>query len=234
MAKNIAVILAGGSGSRFGNQIPKQFLEVAGKQVIEHTIDVFEKCMEIDEICIVVKPDYSTHVEKLIVKNQYNKVKKILRGGMERYESSLAAIQAYTDDDANLLFHDAARPMVDEQMIHACIEVLRHHKAVTVAAKTTDTILMVDKDERIESVPNRAFLRNAQTPQGFKRGLIALAYERALKDPTFSTTDECGTVLHYVPEEPIYVVEGSNTNIKLTYPEDLLLLELLLTNKNTL
>ena len=127
MAKNIAVILAGGSGSRLGNQIPKQFLEVAGKQVIEHTIDVFEKCMEIDEICIVVKPDYITHLEKLIVKNQYNKVKKILPGGKERYDSSLAAIQAYTDDDTNLLFHDAARPMVNEQMIHACIEVLSRH-----------------------------------------------------------------------------------------------------------
>ena len=76
MAKNIAVILAGGSGSRLGNQIPKQFLEVAGKQVIEHTIDVFEKCMEIDEICIVVKPDYIAQVKELIVKNQYNKVKK--------------------------------------------------------------------------------------------------------------------------------------------------------------
>ena len=81
MAKNIAVILAGGSGSRLGNQIPKQFLEVAGKQVIEHTIDVFEKCTEIDEICIVIKPDYIAHVEKLIVKNQYKKVKKILPGG---------------------------------------------------------------------------------------------------------------------------------------------------------
>ena len=76
--KNIAIILAGGSGSRIGGDIPKQFQKVAGRKIIEHTIDVFENCAEIDEICIVSKPDYITNVEDLVVKNQYKKVKKIL------------------------------------------------------------------------------------------------------------------------------------------------------------
>lgn len=225
--KNIAVILAGGSGSRLGNDIPKQFLKVAGKQIIEHSIDVFEHCAEINEICIVCRPDYISHVEELVIKNQYQKVKKILHGGKERYDSTLAAIHAYTDDDTNLLFHDAVRPLVNERIIHDCIEALKHYNAVDVAAKTTDTIISVDANECIDFIPNRAFLRNSQTPQCFKRGVIRRAYELALADPNFVTTDDCGTVRRYLPNEPIYVVAGENTNVKLTYPEDLFLLETL-------
>lgn len=223
--KNIAVILAGGSGSRLGNDLPKQFLKVAGKQVIEHTIDVFENCALIDEICIVSKPDYVSNVEELVVKNQYKKVKKILNGGKERYDSSLAAINAYTDDDLNLLFHDAVRPLVNERIIQDCVEALKHYNAVDVAAKTTDTIISVDPNECIDFIPNRANLRNGQTPQCFKRGTIKKAYEIALADPNFVTTDDCGTVRRYLPDEPIYVVAGENSNMKLTYLEDLFLLD---------
>ena len=223
--KNIAVILAGGSGSRLGNDLPKQFLKVAGKQVIEHTIDVFENCALIDEICIVSKPDFVANVEELVVKNQYKKVKKILNGGKERYDSSLAAINAYTDDDLNLLFHDAVRPLVNERIIRDCVEALKHYNAVDTATKTTDTIISVDPNECIDFIPNRAYLRNGQTPQCFKRGTIKKAYEIALADPNFVTTDDCGTVRRYLPDEPIYVVAGENSNMKLTYLEDLFLLD---------
>lgn len=222
---NVAVVLAGGSGSRLGNDTPKQFLKVAGKQVIEHTIDVFENCDLIDEICIVSKPDYVADVEALVVKNQYKKVKKILNGGKERYDSSLAAINAYTDDDTNLLLHDAVRPLVNERIIKDCIEALKHYNAVDVAAKTTDTIISVDANECIDFIPNRANLRNGQTPQCFKRGTIKRAYEIALADPNFVTTDDCGTVRRYMPDEPIFVVAGENSNMKLTYLEDLFLLD---------
>ena len=223
--KNIAVILAGGSGSRLGNDVPKQFLKVAGKQVIEHTIDVFENSPEIDEICIVSRPDYVSDVEELVVKNQYKKVKKILNGGKERYDSSIAAIRAYTDDNTNLLFHDAVRPMVNDRIISDCIAALEKYNAVDVAAKTTDTIISVDADECIDFIPNRAYLRNGQTPQCFKRGTIRRAYELALADPNFVTTDDCGTVRRYLPDEPIFVVAGDNSNMKLTYLEDLFLLD---------
>lgn len=222
---NIAVVLAGGSGSRLGNDVPKQFLKVAGKQVIEHTIDVFENCSQIDEICIVSKADYVTNVEELVVKNQYKKVKKILIGGKERYDSSLAAINAYTDDNTNLIFHDAVRPLLNERIISDCIAALKKYNAVDVAVKTTDTIISVDEKECIDFIPNRAFLRNGQTPQCFKRGIIKRAYELALADPNFVTTDDCGTVRRYMPEEPVFVVEGDNANMKLTYLEDLFLLD---------
>ncbi|MBQ9340571.1 MAG: bifunctional cytidylyltransferase/SDR family oxidoreductase [Paludibacteraceae bacterium] len=222
---NIAVILAGGSGTRLGNDIPKQFMKVAGKQVIEHTVDVFERSRLIDEICIVSRPDFISEVEELVVKNNYLKVRKILAGGKERYDSSLAAINAYTDDNDNLLFHDAVRPLVSERIISDCVEALNTYNAVDVASRTTDTIISVDKDECIDFIPNRAALRNGQTPQCFKRGTIRRAYELALADPDFTTTDDCGTVRRYLPEEKIYVVAGENSNMKLTYVEDLFLLD---------
>lgn len=222
---NIAVILAGGSGTRMGNDMPKQFLKVAGKQVIEHTIDVFEASKDIDEICIVSKADFVGDVEALVVRNQYKKVKKILQGGKERYDSSLAAINAYPDNDTNLLFHDAVRPLVTERIIHDCIVALRKYNAVDVAVQTTDTIIQVNDQDCIEHIPNRSSLRNGQTPQCFKRGTIKRAYDIALGDPDFRTTDDCGVVRHYLPEEPLFVVAGENFNMKLTYVEDLFLLD---------
>ncbi len=224
--KNIAVILAGGSGSRLGNETPKQFLKVAGKQIIEHTLTVFQNAARIDEICIISRVDYVEEVESLVNKNQFTKVKKILVGGKERYESSLTAIRAYTDDGDNLLFHDAVRPLVNERIINDCIDALKRYNAVDVAVPTTDTIVAVDTNTGcIQSIPNRAVLRNGQTPQCFKRGTIRRAYEKALADPNFATTDDCGTVRHYLPEEPVYVVNGENFNMKLTYVEDLYLLD---------
>ncbi|MGM9831245.1 MAG: 2-C-methyl-D-erythritol 4-phosphate cytidylyltransferase [Paludibacteraceae bacterium] len=222
---NIAVILAGGSGTRMGNDQPKQFLKVAGKQIIEHTIDAFEASKDIDEICVVSRADYVGDVEALIVRNQYKKVKRILQGGKERYDSSLAAINAYQNDDDNLLFHDAVRPLVTEKIIYDCVAALRRYSAVDVAVKTTDTIIAVDEQNCIEHIPDRQVLRNGQTPQCFKRGTIKRAYDIALQDPDFRTTDDCGVVRRYLPDEPIYVVEGANFNMKLTYVEDLFLLD---------
>lgn len=225
---NVAIILAGGSGNRLGSEKPKQFLEIAGKQVIEYSIDAFENNALIDEICIVTRADYLHEVEALVARNRYRKVTKVISGGKERYSSSVAAIDAYPDDSINLLFHDAVRPMVRDRVITECIEALEHYNAVTVAAPTTDTIIAVDAQNCIREIPARASLRNVQTPQGFKAGIIREAYRRALDDPDFTTTDDCGTVKKYLPNEPIYVVQGDSSNMKLTYPEDLTVIEKLL------
>lgn len=222
---NVAIILAGGSGLRLGSELPKQFLQIAGKQVIEHSIDAFESHALIDEICIITRADYLQQVRELVARRGYRKVKKILQGGKERYDSSLAAIKAYPDEQTNLLFHDAVRPLVSERIITDCIEALSHYNAVTVAAKTTDTILAVDSNECIDFIPARETLRNAQTPQCFKAGIIREAYKHALADPDFTTTDDCGTVKRYLPNEPIFVVQGDNFNLKLTYKEDLPIFE---------
>lgn len=224
MSRNIAVILAGGSGSRLGGELPKQFLKVAGKRIIEHTIDVFEKCTLIDEICVVIREDIKNELDNIIIANQYQKVKKVLIGGKERYHSSLAAINAYNDED-NLLFHDAVRPFVNNRIIADCVDALSQYNAIDVAIPTTDTIIAVDSKNCIDSIPDRSVLRNGQTPQCFKLSVIKQAYELALKDPNFRTTDDCGVVRKYMPNEPIYVVKGEQFNMKLTYLEDLFLLD---------
>lgn len=221
--KNIAVILAGGSGSRLGGDLPKQFIKIAGKMIIEHTIDVFEKNCHIDEIAIVINPNYLYMIEDIIVKNEYKKVRKVLQGGKERYHSSLAAINAY-DNDCNLIFHDAVRPLVNNRIIDECIEALDTYEAIDVAIPTTDTIIR-SKDNFINSIPPRAELRNGQTPQCFRREIIKQAYDLALQDPNFQTTDDCGVVFKYLPETPIYIVRGEVFNMKVTYQEDVYALD---------
>ena len=222
---NIAVILAGGSGSRFGRDLPKQFLKVAGKKVIEHTIDVFEHNDLINEIAVVTQPEYIADVEQLVVNNHYRKVRKILVGGKERYHSSLSAINAYTEDTDNLIFHDAVRPLVNDRIINDCIEALKEYDAVDVAIPVADTIIQVDDTDCINAIPTRSLLRSGQTPQCFKRGVINKAYEIAMQDPNFLTTDDCGVVRKYLPETPVYVVKGEVFNMKITYKEDLFLVD---------
>lgn len=223
--KNIAIILAGGSGSRMGGETPKQFLKVAGKKIIEHTIDVFEKNENIDEIAIVCKSDYISDMEQIVVSNEYKKVKKILQGGKERYLSSLSAILAYDSDEDNLIFHDAVRPMVNNRIIDDCIAALQQYDAIDVAIPATDTIIQVNDENCITNIPVRDTLRSGQTPQCFKRGVIKKAYDLALKDPDFKTTDDCGVVRHYLPDVKVYIVPGEVFNMKITYMEDLFLLD---------
>lgn len=225
---NIAIILAGGSGSRFGADMPKQFLKVAGKMIIEHTIEAFERHPLIDEIALVSRKDFIEEMEQLAPKNGYKKLRKVLCGGKERYHSSLAAIEAYTDNDDCLLIHDGVRPLISERVITDCIKALESFDAVDVAVPTTDTIIELSEDGSISRIPQRRLLRNVQTPQCFRRGTIAKAFELALKDPAFFPTDDCSLVHKYLPETPIRVVEGESTNIKITYPEDLALAERML------
>ena len=224
MPKTVGVILAGGSGDRFGSETPKQFLEVCGRAVIEYTVDAFEANAGIDEITIVTRADYIGRVEEAVRRNAWRKVRHVVPGGRERYHSTLAAVDLYADDDL-LIIHDAVRPLVSQRILDDCVAALRKYNAVDVAVKSTDTIIQVDEHECICSVPFRPTLRNGQTPQCFRRATIRRAYEAALQDPEFRTTDDCGVVFKYLPDEPVYVVAGEYRNIKLTNPEDQVTLE---------
>ncbi len=224
---NIAVILAGGVGNRIGLNKPKQFLKVAGRTVLEHTVEIFQKHNDIDEIAIIMHNSYVHDIEAMVQKNKWTKVKKILNGGSERYESSLVAINAYKNElDINLIFHDAVRPLLSNRIIDDVIDALQEYEAVDVAIPAVDTIIEVDNGKNvIKSIPDRNYLNRGQTPQAFKLNVIQKAYEIALKDPAFKTTDDCGIVKKYFPEIPIYIVDGEERNIKLTYPEDIYLLD---------
>lgn len=224
--RNVAVILAGGSGKRLDSSLPKQFLKVAGKKVIEHTLDVFQNHCRIDEIAIIANPDYLFKIESIVLKNNYTKVRKILRGGTERCYSTLSAINAYdSTDEINLILHDAVRPLVSERIISDCIDSLSHYNAVDVAIDCSDTIIQVDRLGFIRNIPERSTLKNGQTPQAFKLSVIKEAYRKALLDPDFRATDDCGVVRKYLPDEPVTVVKGEQFNMKLTYQYDLFLLD---------
>lgn len=225
MIRNIAIVLAGGVGSRLGLSTPKQFFKVAGKMVIEHTLDTFEHNTHIDEIVIVSNPVYVSDVENIVLRNGWKKVKKILKGGKERYDSSLSAIHAYEGgEEVNLIFHDAVRPLVSQRIIDDVCEALKQYEAIDVTVPAVDTIIEAEGDH-IASIPDRSRLQRGQTPQAFRLSVIAEAYKRALNDTNFKVTDDCGVVVKYMPEVPVHLVAGEESNMKLTYKEDTFLLD---------
>lgn len=246
--KNIAVILAGGIGARVGGNVPKQLLPLAdGRSVLEHATEAFEHADCIDEVCIVMHPDYIAFAEQALLRNGWQKVKHIIAGGKERWESSVNAIRLYesalsTEEfaHANILLHDAARPFVSQAIIANVCQALETHKAVTVAIPATDTMYVVTQTQNpqpatrngqplplredgrvVHSIPPRDTLMRAQTPQAFRLPLIARAYTLALQDPALQATDDCGILHRYLPTDPIHIVAGEETNRKITFIEDL-------------
>ena len=217
MMKNYGIVLASGTGSRYSSDIPKQFIKIAGKTVLEHTIEIFEKSNNIDETILVITPDYRHIAENLLLKNNYKKVIKLLNGGATRKESSYIGITSINDDEANVIIHDCARPFLSEKIIYNCVKALQQYDAVDVAIPSADTIIKVH-DNIIDSIPDRSELQRGQTPQCFKLSLIKRAHELSKNDNNF--TDDCGLIVKYNLAK-VFVVEGSGENIKITYPEDI-------------
>ena len=169
---NVAVILAGGSGDRFKSSRQKQLVKLAGKAVIEHTLNIFQKSNVIDEIAIVVNEGCIDEIEKIVNNSCLNKVKRILLGGKTRNESSLAAINSYVANDnvksINLIFHDAVRPFLSQEILIEVVEALDSYNAVDVAVPATDTIIESILGNLITNIPERSKLFRGQTPQAFK------------------------------------------------------------------
>jgi 2-C-methyl-D-erythritol 4-phosphate cytidylyltransferase len=191
-------------------------------------VDAFECNGNINEIAIVIHPSFMQAIEETIRANTWEKVREILSGGAARHESSLAAIHAYASKpNCNLIFHDAVRPLINQRVINDVTEALHSYNAVTVAIPTIDTIMQLDDSGRfVRHIPDRNTLQRAQTPQAFKLQTIASAYRLARQDnPAFAATDDCGIVVKYLPDEKIFVVRGEESNMKLTYKEDIHLLD---------
>lgn len=225
---NIAIILAGGIGSRVGGETPKQFLPLKdGRSILEHSVDAFEQSHYINEIVVVMHPDWMNEAEEMIRKNSWGKVKHLISGGQERWESSWNAIRLYLkedkrDPDTFYWFHDAARPFVSQEIISRVAEGLKKHLAVTVAVPVTDTLYKVKGGElRVESIQNRMEFMRAQTPQAFHYLVIGPAYMRAFEKGKIQATDDVGILMAYNPEVEVYVVDGEEANRKITYSEDI-------------
>lgn len=224
--RTVAVVLAGGTGSRVGLKIPKQLLKIAGKPIIEHTIAALSSYPEVDEVLVLMTPGFVSEVERIVERGGYHKVSRVLEGGATRPGTTYRALTALGDTDCNVLLHDAVRPLVDHRIVADCVEALRTYEAVDVAIPSSDTIIVVDgapNGEVITEVPSRERLRRGQTPQCFRLSTIRRAYDLAMSDPGFTATDDCTVVLRYLPEVPIYVVPGSEHNMKITHPVDVFL-----------
>ena len=224
MTAATAVVLAGGVGRRLGGPAPKQLIEVAARPILAYSIEAFDATPDIDEVIVVMAPGHEDAAAAIA--SPFAKVRAVISGGDSRTESTLRAMEilAAAPYDARVLFHDAARPFVDDAIIARCLDALRTHDAVAVAVPTADTVVEVANDE-VVAMPQRNALRRFQTPQGFRLGTLRKAYDLALADPSFTATDDCGVVHRYLPDVPIRVVAGDERNLKVTHPLDLVIAE---------
>jgi 2-C-methyl-D-erythritol 4-phosphate cytidylyltransferase len=193
-----------------------------GRSVLEHSVDAFEQASCIDEIAIVMHPDWLDEAQRIARANNWQKLTRIIPGGAERWESSWKAIDAFSHHKTpvSLLLHDAARPFVSQKIIVRVCKALDVHAAVTVAVPVTDTLYRVGF-ESVEDVPARNEYMRAQTPQAFHLDTIRKAYRKAMEDELIIATDDAGIVHKYLPDVPIHIVPGDENNRKITYPEDL-------------
>jgi 2-C-methyl-D-erythritol 4-phosphate cytidylyltransferase len=223
----VAVVLGGGIGNRFGAAMPKQLLTLGGKTLVEHCVAAFAEAPGVDEVLLVMPPGYADEAAKLVG----DEVGAVIAGGVTRSDSvrnALGYLSArHPAETTGVLLHDAARPLVSQRIIADCVTALRTHDAVGTAIPTSDTIVVAE-DGVMSHVPPRETLYRCQTPQCFRLSVIAKAHELAAKDPTFIPTDDCGVVLGYLPDVPVHIVQGSERNIKVTYPGDLAVAEALL------
>jgi len=217
------VLLAGGVGSRVGLDLPKQLIKIAGRPILEHTLAVLDQHADVDEVLIMMAPGHLDAVREIVRSGGYSKVSGILEGAPTRNGTTRRALDHLGDEDCNVLFHDAVRPLVAPRIVHDCFEALQRYDAVDVAIPSADTIIEVTSENTISAIPPRANLRRGQTPQAFRASVIKKAYDCAEGDDEFAATDDCSVVLKYLPEVPIFVVAGENRNMKVTEPIDVYL-----------
>jgi 2-C-methyl-D-erythritol 4-phosphate cytidylyltransferase len=227
VTRTVAVVLGGGAGTRFGATVPKQLLTLDGRMLVEHCVAAFAAAPGVDEVLLVMPPGYAEQD----LKPDVNTVSAVITGGLSRSDSVRNALAhltaAYLPETTGVLLHDAARPLVSQRIIADCVAALGKYDAAGVAVATSDTVV-VAQDGVVSHVPRRDRLLRCQTPQCFRLSVIARAYELAAADPGFTPTDDCGVVLRYMPEVTVHVIPGSEQNIKMTYPGDLVIAEALL------
>ena len=224
---NVAIIVAAGSGKRFGTETPKQFLEICGKPLIIHTLRNFQSCAEIDEIILVLPSTETAKFLQIAGKYGITKLVKVVAGGATRAESVYKGLKSIRAATAEIIaVHDGARPLVKPEEISACIKKAKETGAAILVSPVTDTIKEVSADGTITQTVERTKLRRALTPQCFRYEILKRAYEKA--DLNEAATDE--SFLVEKSGVTVSTVEGSGDNIKVTHKSDLILAEAILKN----
>lgn len=231
---NIAVIFAGGTGQRMGSTgRPKQFLEMHGKPIIIYTLEIFEKHPDIDAIVISCVEEWIPHLETLLYKFRIAKVRKVVPGGktgqLSIYNGLEAAKEVAGTAKCIVLVHDGVRPLINEQVITDNIASVKTRGSAITSAKVTETVMLVQDDNGVEMIVERARSRVAKAPQSFWLDNILEIHHRALKDGVVDSIDSCTLMKMY--DFPLSWIEGPYDNIKITTPEDFYTMRALLDSK---
>jgi len=219
-----ALVLAGGSGDRFGAEMPKQFVRLAGEPILARTVRAIASA-GIDQLVVVSHPSWVAETEELVGHLDLDVPTWIVAGGVTRNESArngLARLEA--DPDDVVLIHDAVRPLVPREVILRSIEPILSGRAdaTDTVIPSADTLVVVEGDAVVE-IPERARFRRGQTPQTFRMSIIARAYAAAAAAGDLQATDDCTLVLRHVPGARIVAVPGDEVNIKITTRTDMVL-----------
>jgi 2-C-methyl-D-erythritol 4-phosphate cytidylyltransferase len=223
-----AIVPAAGIGLRMGNTTPKPYLLLGGKPILAHTLGIFEKIKEIQEVILVVHPDELDYCqEKVISPYGFKKVLRLVPGGKERQDSVYNALKALKDEDELeiILVHDGVRPFVTPEQVCRVIQAARSHGAAVLGLPAQDTLKIVSAEGQIRQTLERQDVWQIQTPQAFQAALLRRAFTEAYSR-NFYGTDEASLVEQL--QQPVVVVPGSPLNQKITTPEDLALAEAIL------
>lgn len=211
MGKNVAIIFAGGSGARMGSGLPKQFLEVNGKPIIIHTLDIFEDHPDIDEIYVACKEDYIKVLEKMARKYMITKLIKIVPGGSSGQESiyhALKAAKENNEDDAVVLIHDGVRPCITSELINDVLKCVREHGSAITCTALYETPIVSNNGETVGEVPPREKFYTAQAPQCFYLGDVLNAHAKMQKEnPTYKGVVDTCSLMKMLGKE-LQIVEG--------------------------
>lgn len=221
---NIAVIFAGGVGSRMhSKERPKQFLEMYNKPIIIHTLEHFQNHPMIDAIVVVCIESWIPYLKELLYKFRIGKVKAVVPGGetgqLSIFHGLKAAKEIAENKRAIVLIHDGVRPLITEKLITDNIESVKMYGSAITSAKVKETILVVDeKDSSIDYVPSRNNSRVAKAPQSFWLDDILATHEKALEKGETIWVDSCTMMQKYGFK--MHLIDGPSQNIKITTPED--------------
>lgn len=223
MSKFTAIILAAGQGRRMKSDIAKQYLLLNKKPVLFYAIQAFEQS-HVDEIILVVPEGEEEYVRETILEpNSFKKVKQLVVGGKERYDSVYSGLGVAQGADY-VLIHDGARPLITPEVINQTIQTVCDTKACVVGVPVKDTIKIVNSEGIVVDTPAREYVWSIQTPQAFSFELIDKAYNQFMQLTEKSVTDDA-MVLEQMLSYPIKIVHGSYENIKITTPEDISIAE---------
>ena len=222
--KIFAVIPAGGKGIRSGFSAPKQYLKFYNKELIVYTLEVFQKNKLINEIIVAAEANYFPLLKRIREKYKLTKIKNIVEAGIERQDSVYNALSSIDAIDEDLIVvHDAARPLLNSNVLNKAVNVAVEKGNALVCIKTKDTLIRANRT--VNSYLDRWEIYNVQTPQIFKCKDLMKAYKKAIKEKYYGTDE---SVLVKNLGKKIHITEGSVMNFKVTTKEDIQLFKRLI------